>query len=81
MVRTADGEISAEGDGCRLAGCARNDHAPTEYLDVDSIVPRTTLLVLVHTFGGEELIARAYQEAIREGSFWSISHAMFAPQS
>ena len=21
-----------------------NDHAPTEYLDVDSIVPRTTLL-------------------------------------
>jgi S-adenosylmethionine:tRNA ribosyltransferase-isomerase len=29
-------------------------------------LPRTTLLVLVYTFGGEELMRRAYDEAIRE---------------
>ncbi|MGA2619537.1 MAG: tRNA preQ1(34) S-adenosylmethionine ribosyltransferase-isomerase QueA [Thermoguttaceae bacterium] len=40
-------------------------------------LPRTTLLVLVRTFGGEELIARAYEEAIREKyRFYSYGDAM-----
>ena len=40
-------------------------------------LPRTTLLVLVRTFGGEELIRRAYDEAIRERyRFYSYGDAM-----
>jgi S-adenosylmethionine:tRNA ribosyltransferase-isomerase len=44
---------------------------PFEFRAVDVLLtnfhfPRTTLLVLVQTFGGRELIQRAYQEAIRE---------------
>jgi S-adenosylmethionine:tRNA ribosyltransferase-isomerase len=40
-------------------------------------LPRTTLLVLVRTFGGDELIARAYEEAIRECyRFYSYGDAM-----
>lgn len=40
-------------------------------------LPRTTLLVLVRTFGGDELITRAYQEAIREEyRFFSYGDAM-----
>ena len=40
-------------------------------------LPRTTLLVLVRTFGGDELIRRAYDEAIRERyRFYSYGDAM-----
>lgn len=40
-------------------------------------LPRTTLLVLVRTFGGDELIRRAYDEAIREKyRFYSYGDAM-----
>ncbi|HEY1601125.1 MAG TPA: tRNA preQ1(34) S-adenosylmethionine ribosyltransferase-isomerase QueA [Pirellulales bacterium] len=40
-------------------------------------LPRTTLLVLVRTFGGEELVMRAYEEAIRERyRFYSYGDAM-----
>ncbi|HWB09593.1 MAG TPA: tRNA preQ1(34) S-adenosylmethionine ribosyltransferase-isomerase QueA [Pirellulales bacterium] len=40
-------------------------------------LPRTSLLVLVCTFGGEELIMRAYAEAIRERyRFYSYGDAM-----
>ncbi len=40
-------------------------------------LPRTTLLVLVSTFGGEALIRRAYEEAIREEyRFYSYGDAM-----
>lgn len=40
-------------------------------------LPRTTLLVLVRTFGGDELIRRAYHEAIREEyRFYSYGDAM-----
>ncbi len=40
-------------------------------------LPRTTLLVLVRTFGGEDLICRAYEEAIREQyRFYSYGDAM-----
>ena len=40
-------------------------------------LPRTTLLVLVRTFGGDELIRRAYDEAIRQQyRFYSYGDAM-----
>lgn len=40
-------------------------------------LPRTTLLVLVRTFGGDQLIRRAYEEAIREEyRFYSYGDAM-----
>ena len=43
---------------------------PYQFRTVDALLtnfhlPRTTLLVLVRTFGGDELIRRAYDEAIR----------------
>jgi S-adenosylmethionine:tRNA ribosyltransferase-isomerase len=40
-------------------------------------LPRTTLLVLVRTFGGDALVMRAYEDAIREGyRFYSYGDAM-----
>jgi S-adenosylmethionine:tRNA ribosyltransferase-isomerase len=55
---------------------------PFEFLAIDALLtnfhfPRTTLLVLVQTFGGRELIAQAYREAIREEyRFYSYGDAM-----
>ncbi len=55
---------------------------PYEFRAVDALVtnfhlPRTTLLVLVRTFGGDALIRRAYEEAIREEyRFYSYGDAM-----
>ena len=55
---------------------------PYQFRTVDALLtnfhlPRTTLLVLVRTFGGDELIRRAYDEAIREQyRFYSYGDAM-----
>jgi S-adenosylmethionine:tRNA ribosyltransferase-isomerase len=55
---------------------------PYEFRAVDALLtnfhfPRTTLLILVQTFGGRELIQRAYQEAIQEEyRFYSYGDAM-----
>ena len=55
---------------------------PYEFRSVDALLtnfhlPRTTLLVLVRTFGGDELVRRAYEEAIREEyRFYSYGDAM-----
>ena len=55
---------------------------PYRFHAVDALLtnfhlPRTTLLVLVQTFGGDELIRHAYQEAIREEyRFYSYGDAM-----
>jgi S-adenosylmethionine:tRNA ribosyltransferase-isomerase len=55
---------------------------PFRFQVVDALLtnfhlPRTTLLVLVRTFGGAALIARAYEEAIRESyRFYSYGDAM-----
>jgi S-adenosylmethionine:tRNA ribosyltransferase-isomerase len=55
---------------------------PYRFRAVDALLtnfhlPRTTLLVLVRTFGGDTLIRRAYEEAIREEyRFYSYGDAM-----
>jgi S-adenosylmethionine:tRNA ribosyltransferase-isomerase len=55
---------------------------PYEFRSVDALMtnfhlPKSTLLVLVRTFGGDELIRRAYAEAIRERyRFYSYGDAM-----
>jgi S-adenosylmethionine:tRNA ribosyltransferase-isomerase len=55
---------------------------PYQFKAVDAIMtnfhlPRTTLLVLVRTFGGDDLIMRAYEEAVREEyRFYSYGDAM-----
>lgn len=56
---------------------------PYQFRTIDALLtnfhlPRTTLLVLVRTFGGDELVMRAYEEAIREEyRFYSYGDAMF----
>lgn len=55
---------------------------PFEFRAVDAMLtnfhfPRTTLLVLVQTFGGRELIREAYEQAVREEyRFYSYGDAM-----
>ena len=55
---------------------------PYEFRTVDALMtnfhlPRTTLMVLVQTFGGDELIRRAYEAAIeQEYRFYSYGDAM-----
>ncbi len=55
---------------------------PHEFRAVDALMtnfhfPRTTLLVLVSTFGGRELVQRAYEEAVRQRyRFYSYGDAM-----
>jgi len=55
---------------------------PYQFRTIDALLtnfhlPRTTLLVLVRTFGGDALIRRAYEEAIRqEYRFYSYGDAM-----
>ena len=57
-------------------------HPPYQFRAVDGLLtnfhlPRTTLLVLVRCFGGDELIQSAYAEAIREEyRFYSYGDAM-----
>jgi S-adenosylmethionine:tRNA ribosyltransferase-isomerase len=55
---------------------------PYEFRAVDALLtnfhlPRTTLLVLVRTFGGDDLVMRAYDEAIKQQyRFYSYGDAM-----
>jgi len=55
---------------------------PYDFRAVDALMtnfhlPKTTLLVLVRTFGGEELIRRAYEEAVAERyRFYSYGDSM-----
>ena len=73
----ADGQLSRGAAGPNLF-----IRPPYHFRAVDALLtnfhlPRTTLLVLVRTFGGDELIRRAYEEAIRqEYRFYSYGDAM-----
>jgi S-adenosylmethionine:tRNA ribosyltransferase-isomerase len=76
---------TAAADGCLRPFTGNTDlfiRPPYEFHAVDVLLtnfhlPRTTLLVLVRTFGGDELIRRAYDEAIRERyRFYSYGDAM-----
>jgi S-adenosylmethionine:tRNA ribosyltransferase-isomerase len=55
---------------------------PYQFRAIDALItnfhfPRTTLLALVQTFGGAELVAEAYRQAIREEyRFYSYGDAM-----
>jgi S-adenosylmethionine:tRNA ribosyltransferase-isomerase len=55
---------------------------PYSFRNVDALLtnfhfPKSTLLILVRTFGGDELIREAYQEAVREEyRFFSYGDAM-----
>ncbi len=55
---------------------------PYQFKFVDALMtnfhlPRSTLLVLIRTFGGDELMTRAYEEAVREKyRFYSYGDAM-----
>jgi S-adenosylmethionine:tRNA ribosyltransferase-isomerase len=55
---------------------------PYRFKAVDALItnfhlPKTTLLVLARTFGGEKLMREAYEEAIREQyRFYSYGDAM-----
>lgn len=78
-------ETAADGDGSLHEWQGNTDlfiRPPHEFRAVDALLtnfhlPRTTLLVLVRTFGGDELIRRAYEEAIRdEYRFYSYGDAM-----
>ena len=57
-------------------------YPPYSFRNVDALLtnfhfPRSTLLILVRTFGGDELIRAAYREAIREEyRFFSYGDAM-----
>ena len=55
---------------------------PYQFRAVDALLtnfhlPKSTLLVLVRTFGGDELLRRAYEEAVKQGyRFFSYGDAM-----
>ena len=79
LLETAarDGELRPwEGETCLFI------RPPFTFRAADALMtnfhlPRSTLLILVRTFGGDELIRRAYAEAIREEyRFFSYGDAM-----
>jgi S-adenosylmethionine:tRNA ribosyltransferase-isomerase len=85
----SDGERVAEssrpGEGALQPFCGETGlfiHAPFEFRAVDALVtnfhlPRTTLLLLVGAFAGDELLRAAYAEAVaKEYRFFSYGDAM-----
>jgi len=78
-------ETAADADGTLHVFSGQTDlfiRPPYRFRAVDALLtnfhlPRTTLLVLARTFGGDDLIRRAYDEAIREQyRFYSYGDAM-----
>jgi S-adenosylmethionine:tRNA ribosyltransferase-isomerase len=85
-VRIHDGAANAAGDDREIkAWQGTTDlfiRPPFQFRAIDALFtnfhfPRTTLLILVQTFGGPELIAEAYRQAIQEEyRFYSYGDAM-----
>lgn len=82
-VRTLESAVGDDGHLRPFRGETRlYIHPPYRFRAVDVLMtnfhlPRTTLLVLVRTFGGDALIQRAYAEAIQEQyRFFSYGDAM-----
>jgi S-adenosylmethionine:tRNA ribosyltransferase-isomerase len=86
-VRCSGAGRSASSDGLREIAAWQGTtdlfiRPPFEFRAIDALVtnfhfPRTTLLILVQTFGGAELIADAYRQAIEEEyRFYSYGDAM-----
>lgn len=76
---------TAAGEGTLRPFCGDTNlfiRPPYQFKAVDALMtnfhlPRTTLLVLVRTFGGDELIMQAYEEAVREEyRFYSYGDGM-----
>jgi S-adenosylmethionine:tRNA ribosyltransferase-isomerase len=85
VVRLLETAVLANADHTLHAWSGNTDlfiRPPFTFRAVDALLtnfhyPRTTLLVLVQTFGGRDLVARAYREAIRdEYRFFSYGDAM-----
>ncbi|HEX3599151.1 MAG TPA: tRNA preQ1(34) S-adenosylmethionine ribosyltransferase-isomerase QueA [Lacipirellulaceae bacterium] len=93
VVRTLETAVRSNGESAKPAGepaqivpwQGTTDlfiRPPFEFRAIDTLMtnfhfPRTTLLVLVQTFGGSELIAEAYRQAIEEEyRFYSYGDAM-----
>src|SRR5437764_2439411 len=83
-VRTLETAALRSGDGLQ-PWAGETDlfiHAPYDFKVVDALVtnfhlPRTSLLLLVGALAGEELLRRAYREAVeREYRFYSYGDAM-----
>jgi len=78
-------ETAADADGILHPFVGQTDlfiRPPYQFRAVDALItnfhlPRTTLLVLARTFGGDALMREAYDEAIREQyRFYSYGDAM-----
>jgi len=85
-VRSQDGAASAAGGDREIKSWQGTTdlfiRPPFQFRAIDALLtnfhfPRTTLLILVQTFGGAELIAEAYRQAIQEEyRFYSYGDAM-----
>jgi S-adenosylmethionine:tRNA ribosyltransferase-isomerase len=72
------GTIAAWSGQTRLYICPGHEFRAVDAMLTNFHLPRSTLLVLVRTFGGDELIRAAYEEAIRQRyRFFSYGDAMF----
>ena len=76
---------TASADGSLKPWCGKTNlfiRPPYQFKTVDVLLtnfhlPKSTLLILVRTFGGDDLIRQAYREAIREEyRFYSYGDAM-----
>jgi S-adenosylmethionine:tRNA ribosyltransferase-isomerase len=73
----AGGELAPYSDETDLFIRPPYEFRATDALLTNFHLPRTTLLVLVYTFGGRDLVRRAYAEAIAEQyRFYSYGDAM-----
>ena len=84
-VRTLESAAASSTSGALAEWRGKTDlfiRPPYEFKSIDGLItnfhlPKSTLLVLVRTFGGDALMKRAYQEAIdEEYRFYSYGDAM-----